>query len=56
MKAALGAQSQYGVEDAKTADDLEGYHYTFGMEYFDEPYELTITVAKKKRLQRLKKV
>ena len=41
LKAALGAQSQYGVDEAKTADDLEGYHYTFGMEYFDEPYELT---------------
>ena len=41
LKAALGAQGQYGVEEAKSADDLEGYHYTFGMEYFDEPYELT---------------
>lgn len=40
LKKALGAQMEYGVEEGKTADDLEGYHYTFGMEYFDEPYEL----------------
>ena len=40
-KKALGAKLEYGVEDGKTADDLDGYHYTFGMEYFDEPYELT---------------
>lgn len=41
LKSALGAKMEYGVEDGKTADDLDGYHYTFGMEYFDEPYELT---------------
>jgi len=41
LKKALGAQSQYGVKEGKSVDDLEGYHYTFGMEYFDEPYELS---------------
>jgi uncharacterized protein (DUF302 family) len=40
LKKALGAIKQYGPEDGMTADDLNGYHYTFGMEYFDEPYEL----------------
>jgi predicted RNA methylase len=40
LKAALGAIKEYGPEDGMTVDDLNGYHYTFGMEYFDEPYEL----------------
>ena len=40
LKSALGATKEYGPEDGLTAEDLEGYHYTFGMEYFDEPYEL----------------
>ena len=40
LAAALGSMNQYGPEDGLDADDLEGYHYTFGMEYFDEPYEL----------------
>lgn len=40
LKSALGAEQEYGPKDGLTADDLEDYHYTFGMEYFDEPYEL----------------
>jgi len=40
FKKALGAIKEYGPEEGLDADDLEGYHYTFGMEYFDEPYEL----------------
>ena len=40
LKAALGEVKEFGPENGLTADDLEGYHYTFGMEYFDEPYEL----------------
>jgi len=41
LEGALGAVKQYGLEDGMSLDDLEGYHYTFGMEYFDEPYELS---------------
>jgi len=37
---ALGSIKEYGPEEGLDADDLEGYHYTFGMEYFDEPYDL----------------
>ncbi|MCB2099352.1 MAG: hypothetical protein KDE22_00680 [Rhodobacterales bacterium] len=38
---ALGKQQEYGAEkEAMTADDLRGYHYMFGMEYFDEPSTL----------------
>ncbi len=40
LKNALGSIKEYGPEEGLDADDLEGYHYTFGMEYFDEPYEL----------------
>jgi hypothetical protein len=55
LKKALGAQSQYGVKDAKSADDLEGYHYTFGMEYFDEPYELTDYSSQKEAIAAVEK-
>ncbi len=40
LKKALGAIKEYGPEEGLDADDLDGYHYTFGMEYFDEPYAL----------------
>jgi len=39
LASALGAGKPFGAEGL-SADDLRGYHYTFGMEYFDEPYEL----------------
>ena len=41
LESALGAVKQYGPEDGLSMDDLDSYHYTFGMEYFDEPYELS---------------
>ncbi len=37
---ALGAEQEYGPEEGLTARELEKYHYTFGMEYFDEPNAL----------------
>ena len=40
LKTALGSVKEYGPADGLTADDIAGYHYTFGMEYFDEPTEL----------------
>ncbi len=40
LKSALGEVKEFGPEEGLDADDLDGYHYTFGMEYFDEPYEL----------------
>jgi uncharacterized protein (DUF302 family) len=40
LKDALGAEKEYGPEEGLTARDLGKYHYTFGMEYFDEPYDL----------------
>jgi len=40
LEAALGAEKEYGPEEGLTARELAKYHYTFGMEYFDEPNEL----------------
>jgi predicted RNA methylase len=40
LKTALGSIKGFGPDEGKTAEQLAGYHYTFGMEYFDEPYKL----------------
>ena len=40
LKASLGATKSFGPAEGLTKDDLNEYHYTFGMEYFDEPNEL----------------
>ncbi len=40
LKAALGSIKEYGSEKGLSAEKLKRYHYTFGMEYFDEPYSL----------------
>ena len=40
LEAALGAEKEYGPEEGLTAKELEKYHYTFGMEYFDETNRL----------------
>lgn len=40
LATALGSMNEYGPADGLDADDIAGYHYTFGMEYFDEPYNL----------------
>jgi len=40
FKKALGSIKGFGPPEGLDDDDLDGYHYTFGMEYFDEPLEL----------------
>lgn len=40
LKSVLGSIKAFGPEDGLTKEDLNEYHYTFGMEYFDEPNEL----------------
>lgn len=40
LASALGFEKEYGPEQGLTAKQLEKYHYTFGMEYFDEPNQL----------------
>ena len=39
LEAALGKQQEFGAKGL-SAKDLRKYHYTFGMEYFDDVYEL----------------
>ena len=39
LEAALGKMQEFGA-DGLTPKQLRKYHYTFGMEYFDDPYEL----------------
>jgi uncharacterized protein (DUF302 family) len=40
LKAALGAMEPFGSNKGLTARKLGRYHYTFGMEYFDDVYQL----------------
>ena len=40
LKKALGHVQDFGPAEGHDAEDLNDYHYTFGMEYFDEPLEL----------------
>ncbi len=40
LKKALGEQETFGANKGKTARKLRKYHYTFGMEYFDDVYNL----------------
>jgi hypothetical protein len=40
LKGALGYQEEFGSERGLSARKLRKYHYTFGMEYFDDPYKL----------------
>jgi hypothetical protein len=39
LKNALGAQETFGSKKGLTAKKLKKYHYTFGMEYYDDPYK-----------------
>ncbi|MBK9519460.1 MAG: hypothetical protein IPO09_19410 [Anaeromyxobacter sp.] len=41
LEAALGRVEEYGPSDPKSPKQLKGYHYMFGMPYFDEP----VTIA-----------
>jgi len=40
LKQSLGAIDTFGARRGMTASKLRKYHYTFGMEYFDDPYRL----------------
>lgn len=40
LKTALGFTKAYGSAEGMEADDIKGYHYMFGMPYFDEPVEI----------------
>lgn len=40
LEKALGSIKEYGSADGLNEDDLADYHYTLGMEYFDDFYKL----------------
>jgi uncharacterized protein (DUF302 family) len=40
LKDALGAQDTFGAKKGLSKGDLRKYHYTIGMEYFDNVYQL----------------
>ncbi len=40
LRKAIGAQQSFGSKKGLTARKLRKYHYTFGMEYFDDVYQL----------------
>ncbi|VAW82344.1 FIG01182173: hypothetical protein [hydrothermal vent metagenome] len=55
LKDALGAQETFGSRKGLTARKLRKYHYTFGMEYFDDPYELAEYDSHREALKVLEK-
>ena len=55
LKKALGYVKQYGPAEGLDADDLASYHYTFGMEYFDEPLELASASSHEAAVQTVEK-
>jgi len=40
LRRSLGAAEMYGSKNGMSARKLRKYHYTFGMEYFDDVYQL----------------
>jgi len=40
LKSTLGFVKAYGPKEGMNADDIRGYHYMFGMPYFDEHVEV----------------
>jgi len=55
LKQALGAQETFGSKKGLTARKLRKYHYTFGMEYFDDVYELAEYGSHKEAVAALEK-
>jgi hypothetical protein len=55
LKKALGEVDTFGSEKGMSARKLRKYHYTFGMEYFDDPYELAEYDSHKKAVDTIEK-
>jgi len=55
LKEALGAKETFGSKKGMTARTLRKYHYTFGMEYFDDVYELAEYPSHKQAVDTLEK-
>jgi len=55
LKQAIGAQETIGSKKGLSARKLRKYHYTFGMEYFDDVYELAKYGSHKEAVDTLEK-
>lgn len=55
LKDALGAQETFGAKKGLSKGDLRDYHYTFGMEYFDNVYQLAEYDSHQEALDALEK-
>mgnify|MGYP000700573710 CR=1 FL=1 len=55
LKQAIGAQETFGSRRGLTARKLRKYHYTFGMEYFKNVYELAEYDSHKEAVDTLEK-
>lgn len=55
LKAALGDEETFGSKKGLTARKLRNYHYTFGMEYFDDVYKLAEYGSHKEAVATLEK-
>jgi hypothetical protein len=55
LRRALGAQETFGSKKGLTKRKLRKYHYTFGMEYFDDPYKLAEYSSHKEAVAALEK-
>jgi len=55
LRKALGAEETFGSSKGLTARKLRKYHYTFGMEYFDDVYKLAEYPSHKEAVAALEK-
>ncbi|MCG6939536.1 MAG: hypothetical protein LJE83_15385 [Gammaproteobacteria bacterium] len=55
LKTALGFIREYGSEDGLDEDDLKDYHYTLGMERFDDYYKLAVYNSHKEAVAAVEK-
>lgn len=55
LRNALGAEDTFGSDKGLTARKLRKYHYTFGMEYFDDVYKLAEYSSHKQAVDTLEK-
>jgi len=55
LRQAIGAQETFGSKKGLTKRKLRKYHYTFGMEYFDDVYELAEYPSHQKAVDALEK-
>ncbi|MFK5986899.1 MAG: hypothetical protein QM479_15940 [Pseudomonadota bacterium] len=55
LKSTLGFVKAYGPAQGLKTDDIDGYHYMFGMPYFDDPVEIADHGNYKKAVSTLEK-